>query len=39
MSDFKETRRTLKEISFILSVPVNDIPKTLKRMKKELEEN
>ncbi len=34
--NFNETRRILKEISKQLNVPVNDIPKTLKRFKKEL---
>ena len=37
--NFDGTRKILKEISKQLNVPVNDIPKTLRRFKKELEEN
>ncbi|HLD85122.1 MAG TPA: hypothetical protein VI968_01045 [archaeon] len=38
-SDFNKTRKILKELSLQLNVPANDIPKTLRRFKKEIEES
>lgn len=36
-NDFSKTRKILKELSLQLNVPVNDIPKTLRRFKREIE--